>query len=233
MTARRRNGEGEYASPACLMHEFDAREPAEPRPDPLDPAAVMPWRKAERRRLIAARLATPADERRRWSVQIERFLEQALGDVSGLTVSGYAPFRGEPVLRKLLRGIVARGGRTALPVVLERGKPLQFRAWAPGDPTERGMWDIPVPRARAAIVVPDVVIAPLVGFDRAYFRLGYGGGFFDRTLASMARRPRAIGVGYAQAAIATIYPQPHDIRMDAIVTEQGVTIGGPADRERD
>ena len=66
----------------------------------------------------------------------------------------------------------------------------------------------------------DVVIAPVVGFDRACYRLGYGGGFFDRTLAAMPRRPRVFGVGYACAELATIYPQPHDIGMDAIVTER-------------
>jgi 5-formyltetrahydrofolate cyclo-ligase len=182
----------------------------------------MRWRKAERERLLAARLATPAEDRRRFSVLIETFLEGAIGDVSGLIVSAYAPFRGEPVLRDLLKSIVAHGGRTALPVVLAHGRPLIFRAWVPGDPTVPGVWNIPVPPAQAPVVLPDVVIAPLVGFDAACYRLGYGGGFFDRTLASFARRPRVFGVGYSQAAIPTIHPQPHDIAMDAIVTEGGV-----------
>ncbi|MBL8584642.1 MAG: 5-formyltetrahydrofolate cyclo-ligase, partial [Rhizobiaceae bacterium] len=65
---------------------------------------------------------------------------------------------------------------------------------------------------------PDIVIAPLVGFDESGYRLGYGGGFFDRTLATMAPRPRAIGVGYAECGLSTIYPQPHDIAMNLIVT---------------
>ncbi len=182
----------------------------------------MRWRKAERERLIAARLATSVEDRYRWSRQIESHLEAAIGDVASITVSAYSPFRGEPVLRDMLKSIVARGGRTALPVVLARGKPLFFRVWAPGDPTERGVWNIPVPTARAEVVLPDVVIAPVVGFDPACFRLGYGGGFFDRTLASFAKRPRVFGVGYSPAAIPTIYPQPHDIPMDAIVTENGV-----------
>ncbi len=146
----------------------------------------------------------------------------AIGKAAGQTVSAYSAFRGEPVLRELLKEIVARGGRTALPVVVARGEPLVFRAWAPGDPTVPGVWNIPVPPGDAPIVLPDVVIAPVVGFDTACFRLGYGGGFFDRTLASFAKRPRIFGVGYSQAAIATIHPLPHDIPMDAIVTENGV-----------
>ncbi len=189
----------------------------------------MRWRKAERARLIAARLAATAEDRGRWSRDIGKRLEEAIGEVRGLIVSAYAPFRGEPVLRDLIRGIVARGGRTALPLVLARGEPLQFRAWAPGEPTQKGLWDIPVPTQRAEVVQPNVVIAPLVGFDGACFRLGYGGGFYDRTLAAFATRPRVFGVGYALCAIPTIHPQPHDIPMDAIVTERAVLRSRGAD----
>lgn len=73
-------------------------------------------------------------------------------------------------------------------------------------------------------VMPDVVVSPVVGFDPACYRLGYGGGFYDRTLAAMARQPRVIGVGFALAAIATIHPLPHDIPMQAIVTERGCSV---------
>jgi 5,10-methenyltetrahydrofolate synthetase len=185
-------------------------------------ARLMAWRKAQRERLIAQRLAMPVAERRRWSRQIEVLLESAIGSVLGLTVGAYSPYRGEPVLRDLLKSIVARGGRTALPVVLERGRPLVFRLWAPGDPIERGAWGIPIPGEQAEIVVPEVLIAPVVGFDPVCFRLGYGGGFYDRTLASLAKRPRVFGVGYAQAAIPTIHPLPHDIPMDVIITQKGI-----------
>lgn len=139
-----------------------------------------------------------------------------------MTVSAYRPFRGEPDLRALLERVVAHGGRTALPVVIARAQPLIFRAWSKGEPLERGVWNIPVPAAEAAIVAPDIVIAPVVGFDAACYRLGYGGGFFDRTLAAAVKRPRVFGVGYKQAAIPTIYPQPHDIPMDVVVMEDGV-----------
>jgi 5,10-methenyltetrahydrofolate synthetase len=138
-------------------------------------------------------------------------------------VSAYWPFRGEPDLRDLMATISADGGRCALPVVVERHRPLVFRQWSPGQPLQRGVWNIPVP-ADGAEVIPDVVIAPVVGFDPRCYRLGYGGGFFDRTLAALPARPRVLGVGYSAAAIPTIYPQPHDIAMDLIVTEDGVTL---------
>ena len=107
-------------------------------------------------------------------------------------------------------------------MVVAHGKPLLFRIWADGDSLGRGVWNIPIPREDAEVAVPDVVIAPVIGFDRGCYRLGYGGGFYDRTLAALAKKPRLFGVGYNQAAIATIYPQWHDIPMDKVVTETGV-----------
>lgn len=211
-----------YASPPCFMHELDpAYMGLAAAVDPLQRADLMRWRKAERERLIAERLAIGSNVRRRHGAQIAARLEAAIGVVEGLTVSVYWPFRGEPDLRGVMERITARGGRAALPVVVERARPLVFRAWVPGEALERGIWNIPVP-AKDEEVVPDVVIAPVVGFDRNCYRLGYGGAFFDRTLAAMPGRPRVFGVGYAQAEIPTIYPQPHDIPMDAIVTEGDV-----------
>ncbi len=83
-----------------------------------------------------------------------------------------------------------------------------------------GVYDIPYPAERN-IVVPDLVLAPLVGFDAAKYRLGYGGGYFDRTLAVLQPRPVAIGIGFAFARLATVHPQPHDLAMDTVVTEAG------------
>lgn len=211
-----------YASPPCLMHELDPCFTGLARAvDPQQSQDVMRWRKAERERLIAARLAVDVDTRRAHAGRISAQLREIIGDVRGVTVSTYWPFRGEPDLRDLMAAVAAGGGWCALPVVVERGRPLVFRLWAPGEPLERGVWNIPVPAAGAE-VVPDVVIAPVVGFDPEAYRLGYGGGFFDRTLAALASRPRVIGVGYALAAIPTIYPQPHDVPLDKIVTEDGV-----------
>jgi 5-formyltetrahydrofolate cyclo-ligase len=190
-----------------------------------DPALAGPasrpdiarWRKAERERLIAARLAIPADTRAVLSARIAERLDGIVGDVGGRIVSLYWPFRGEPDLRPWIAGIVERGVTPALPVVVEKARPLIFRAYRPGDRLEKGVWNIPVP-AEGPPVIPDIVIAPLVGVDPGNYRLGYGGGFFDRTLASLPTKPLVIGVGYAMQRIATIHPQPHDIPMDRIVT---------------
>jgi 5-formyltetrahydrofolate cyclo-ligase len=107
-----------------------------------------------------------------------------------------------------------------LPVVVEKTAPLIFRLWRAGDPLTRGVWNIPIP-ASSVERVPDVVIAQVLGLDRQGYRLGYGGAFYDRTLTALTKKRRAIGVGYSQAAVATIYPLRHDIPMDVIVTEEG------------
>lgn len=223
MNARDDDRTASCASPPCLMHDVDPAYMGLPdRAGPLPRAEVMRWRKAERARLIEQRLAIPRDARTALGERIAAHLEQAIGDPAGLTVSAYWPFRGEPDLRELLQRVNDGGGRAALPVVIARGQPLIFRVWAKGDPIERGVWNIPIPAADAAVVVPDVVIAPVVGFDPACYRLGYGGGFFDRTLAAMPRKPRVFGVGHAQARIASIHPMAHDIAMDAVITELGM-----------
>lgn len=207
-----------YVSPPCFMHEIEEGPgPGHPS-DPVMWADVRRWRKAERERLIEARLTIPAETRAEMAARIAQGLDAAIGDVAGHTISLYWPFRGEPDLRPWIVSVVERGGRIALPVVIDKSRPLVFRAYRPGDPLEKGVWNIPVP-ATGPEIVPDVVIAPLVGFDPQNYRLGYGGGFFDRTLASLPAKPLIIGVGYAMQAIPTIHAQPHDIPMDRIVTE--------------
>ena len=187
----------------------------------MDWVEIKPWRKLEREQLIAARLAISSAAREAHSAAIIATLQTVIGDPSGLVISAYWPFRGEPDLRGLLRWIMEFGGKPALPVVVKMGHPLLFRSWRPGESLEKGIWNIPVPKAGTE-VVPDVVIAPVVGFDSECYRLGYGGGFFDRTLATLPNRPRTYGVGYSMAAIPTIYPQPHDVPMDLVVTDHGV-----------
>jgi 5-formyltetrahydrofolate cyclo-ligase len=186
-------------------------------------AEVTQWRKAERRRLVKERLAMNSEVRRRHADQIAAGLEEIVGKVRGVIVSAYWPFRGEPDLRGFMAGVSNRGGQCALPVVIERGKPLVFRAWSPGEPLAKGVWNIPVP-ATPQEVVPSIVIVPVVGFDRACYRLGYGGGFFDRTLAMMKHSPLKLGVGYGQQALLTIHPQPNDIPMDMVITEEGACL---------
>jgi 5,10-methenyltetrahydrofolate synthetase len=199
------------ASSPCMLHEFEATD---------ESSDVAGWRRAERKRQLAERLALDVQLRKDHAVRIAAHLEDAIGDIADITVSFYWPIRGEPDLRELIDRIARRGGRCALPVVSERNQPLIFRTWARGERLERGFWNIPVPMDGVS-VIPDVIIVPLVAFDRSGYRLGYGGGYFDRTLAAISAHRRVIGVGYSMAAIDTIYPQPHDIPMDVIVTESG------------
>ena len=135
------------------------------------------------------------------------------------TLGIYWPIRGEIDVRDIARKHVERGGDVALPVVVTRGAPVEFWKWQPGVQMTRGLWNIPIPAERV-VLNPDVLIIPLVGFDAAGYRLGYGGGYYDRTIAAATRRPFCIGLGYAAANLATIYPQPHDIPMNLIATER-------------
>jgi len=186
----------------------------------VDAAAVKTWRRAERERLIALRMALPPAERGAMGGRITAALQEII--TAGLGVLGiYWPFRAEFDPRPLVDSLAAAGRQVALPVVIDRRGPLEYRAWSPGDPLTAGVWDIPIPEKRE-VVVPSMVLAPVVGFDRAGYRLGYGGGYFDRTLASLDPHPLAIGVGFAAQEIETIYPQPFDIPMDLIVTETDV-----------
>lgn len=206
------------ASPPRFMHETDPAYSGLPAGDLQAAIDVPRWRNAERARLIAERLATSADVRSRASSRIAERLDQEVSNLEGRTVGIYWPFRGEPDLRGWGGRAIDRGARLALPVVLARGKPLEFRSWAPGEKLEKGVWNIPVPAGGDALL-PDIVVAPLVGFDDAGYRLGYGGGYYDRTLAAMPTKPFTIGVGFAHGRLSTIYPQWHDVPMDKLLVE--------------
>ena len=181
------------------------------------------WRKAQRLRLLAERASLPLADRQAAAAGIARHLDTLLGDVRGKVISAWWPIRAELDLRPWLAGLPARGAIAALPLVVEQKAPLRFRRWTPDTGMERGFWNILVP-ATGDWILPDIALAPVVGFDRACFRLGYGGGYFDRTLAHLGTRCRPIGIGLGTAALATIIPQSHDIAMQAIVTEAGVQL---------
>jgi 5,10-methenyltetrahydrofolate synthetase len=208
-------GSGDDAgSPPCFLHELDSD--GKPLVDLQQARDVVRWRKAERERLIAARLGLSVEYRTRQTEAVASHLDRLIPLTPATIVSVYWPIRAEPDLRPWMRVKAENGVRVALPVALALGQPLVFREWRPGSPLARGLWKIPYP-ADGVDVVPTVVLAPVVGFDPACYRLGYGGGFFDRTLAHMAGAPLVIGIGYPDALIKTIFPQPHDIPMTWIV----------------
>ena len=217
---------GRFASPPCLASEV--------APDYFNPLGVDPqqaqdvarWRTAERKRLRTERLNLSAEQRsdaaRAIAGHLDQLIAERLGSPKGHVVSGYWPIKAEPDLRFWMEDAIRRGARLALPVVETPGTQLVFRAWAPQSKMERGHWNIPVPSADAERLIPEVALAPLVGWDGDGYRLGYGGGYFDRTIAALSPRPFVIGVVLQSSRIATIYPQPHDVRLDAIITEAGL-----------
>jgi 5-formyltetrahydrofolate cyclo-ligase len=188
-----------------------------PAPSSTDWEHIRRWRTLVREELIRRRMALSPDVRRTLSECACTRLVQAV-DLSAYRVLGICwPIRGEFDVRSIAKEHIASGGLVALPVVVQKAAPVEFWRWNPGTPMQRGIWNIPIPKERE-VLIPGAVIVPLVGFDQHRFRLGYGGGYFDRTLAAAAPRPYAIGLGYADAVLPTIYPQAHDIPMDLIVT---------------
>ncbi len=179
------------------------------------------WRRQQRDRLIAARMAIGVELHRRWSDDIARRLAALLERVPGCVVGLYWPHKAEFDPRALAQGLIAQGRSVALPAIIDRRGPLEYRAWDRDAEMETGSFGIPAPKRRVA-VRPDIIVTPLVGFDAANYRLGYGGGYFDRTLAALDPRPVTIGAGFELSRLATIFPEPHDIALDYIVTEAGL-----------
>lgn len=183
------------------------------------------WRRARRAELLARRVGVDATVRRGWDATITHWLTAGFPMLGGMTVAFYWPFRNEFDPRFAIHHWRERGAHAALPLVVEKAAPLQFRAWWPGAPMAAGVYDIPYPDG-TAVVAPQALLIPPVGFDERGFRLGYGGGYFDRTLAALAPQPLKIGVGFELSRMPTIRPQNHDVPMDFIVTEAGVHFAG-------
>ena len=189
---------------------------------------IRAWRKAERAAMIERRAAVPESERRRWNERITEHLVAGFEPPAGAVVGFCWPYKGEFDARFAVRHWRERGAIGALPEVVDKKGPLQFSKWWPGAPMRPGVYDIPVPDG-TEVLAPDFAIVPMNAFDEHGFRLGYGGGYFDRTLAAAERRMIAIGVSYEMLRLPTIHPQAHDIPMDFVVTEAGI-YGAGAER---
>ena len=187
----------------------------------MDFQTVKLWRKSQRERLIAARVALAPDAVESARRNIDASLERCFPGLGQRRVAFCWPIKNEYDARFLARTLRERGALTALPVVVAPKQPLAFREWHPGVRLATGPLDIPYP-ADSREVVPEAVLLPMNGWDAKGYRLGYGGGFFDRTLASLSRKPVVIGVTYEMARLETIHPQDWDIPMDYVVTERGV-----------
>jgi 5-formyltetrahydrofolate cyclo-ligase len=137
-------------------------------------------------------------------------------------VSGFWPIKEEIDIRPLMVELLNQGCELALPVVQGKGLPLLFRAWRPGDPLEAGVFGTLQPSARRAVVEPDALIVPLLACDEEGWRLGYGGGFYDRTLAGLRAKKTvtAVGVGFNDQLVPEVPRGPSDQRLDWLLTDK-------------
>jgi len=186
----------------------------------MTPFEISAWRKNERARLLREREALAEEALAAMRRRIDHHLERVFPDLAHGTLVLCWPYRNEYDARHLAASLRRRGARTALPVVVAPKTPLTFREWHPGVQLAEGPLGIPYP-VDSPDLRPDSVLLPMVGWDGDGYRLGYGGAFFDRTLAALDKRPRVIGVAYEQAYLRTIHPQPHDVPVDFVVTERG------------
>ena len=182
---------------------------------------IREWRRSVRSQLRLKRSAFPSGDKETVRLTVYDLMREHFPELRFACLGFYWPFQGEIDVRHLVRNFLALGAEAALPVVVESRQPLEFWSWRPQIKLTRGVLKIPVPSDRSP-VQPTVLLVPLLGFDAAGYRLGYGGGYYDRTLATLAQKPLTIGIGYEVGRLQTIYPQPHDRPMDAIVTESGV-----------
>jgi 5-formyltetrahydrofolate cyclo-ligase len=192
-------------------------------PTNADPKAAL------RREALARRGAVAPGARAAFS---RRLADEGLG-LARLwrprIVSAFHAFGDEPETLELLSALTGQGFATALPIVIGRGSPLVFRLWRPGDPTRSGAMSIAEPLEDAPAVDPDLLFVPLACFDRRGHRIGYGAGYYDRTLARLrAIKPvHAVGVAYGVCEVAAVPYEAHDQSLDAIVTEQETLLFAP------
>jgi 5-formyltetrahydrofolate cyclo-ligase len=183
---------------------------------------------AKKRLRPAAKLTRAAAYAHHGSAASERIAAHGLG-FAGIAataiVSGFNAIGDEISPLPLLMRLAAEGHRLCLPVMAGRGLPLLFRSWAPGDPTSAAVWDIGEPLSSAPALEPDVLLVPLLAFDVRGYRLGYGGGFYDRTIAELrALKPvTAIGVAFDEQRFDAVPHVDYDQPLDWVLTPSGPT----------
>lgn len=176
------------------------------------------WRRDLRRDMVARREMLGEKERARLSAAIVGWLRKRFPPPASCAFCW--PIKHEPDVRAIIDEWTGRGTRAALPVVVAEATPLQFREWRAGDRLQADRYGIPTP-VDGDWLQPELILLPLNGFDAAGYRLGYGGGYFDRTLAALTPRPLTVGVGFEINRLDDIRPEVHDQRLDWVVTEAG------------
>ena len=189
--------------------------------EPVSDDPIAAHKAALRSELIARRDALPAPER---AAAAEAIATRAfpLTIAPGTIVSGFSALKAEINPVPLMRRLADAGAQLALPVVAGRGKPLIMRAWSFGAPLVSGVWGIREPAPSAPEVEPDILLVPLLAFDRAGGRIGYGAGYYDMTIAALrAKKPVvAVGIAYAAQEIDAVPVTPRDARLDLVLTER-------------
>jgi 5-formyltetrahydrofolate cyclo-ligase len=180
--------------------------------------------KARLRREAIARRAALATAERTGAAQIIAAREFPVPIPLGVIVAGFSPLKGEIDPIPLMRSLAENGARLALPVVAGRGRPLVMRAWSFGEPLAAGVWGIREPLPKAPAVEPDILIVPLLAFDRRGHRLGYGAGYYDMTINALraAKAVAAVGIAFAMQEIDAVPTTPRDARLDLVLTEREV-----------
>jgi 5-formyltetrahydrofolate cyclo-ligase len=206
-----------YASSPCYAQELDPLYRDLAGPDGETWRDVRRWRKAERERLLTLRSTLNSEQRdsalESICEQLDRFLQSSAISVLG----AYWPMHGELDLRHWMELQADKGLTIALPIICAPDLPLKYSRWQPQGAMRRGAWGIAEPFDNDW-VEPQMVLVPLLGVDPQQHRLGYGGGYFDRSLAAAEPNRQAVGIGFNCARIATIYAQAHDIPMDRVIT---------------
>jgi 5-formyltetrahydrofolate cyclo-ligase len=180
--------------------------------------------KADLRRQALARRESVAADQRAAAAQVIGERALPVGVAPGMVVSGYSPLKSEISPLPLMRRFANAGAQLALPVVAGRGQPLIMRAWSFGEPLGSGVWGVREPPPQAPEVFPDVLIVPLLAFDRRGHRIGYGAGYYDMTITGLRRRKAviALGIAFAIQEIEEVPSTPRDAPLDLVLTEQGV-----------
>jgi 5,10-methenyltetrahydrofolate synthetase len=169
--------------------------------------------------LLASRTALAADQRALFARRIGEKILQWWRTEAATTLGVYWPMRGEPDLHQVYAELHAQGVQLALPMIVGDNSPMQFVAWTPGETLRKDRFGASVPLAENALVQPQALLIPCLGFNAECFRLGYGGGFYDRTLAQEPR-PRTLGVAYAFGEV-DFAAEVYDIALDIVMTEEG------------
>lgn len=200
----------------------------------IEPEIVSRAKKAMRTRVLARRSRLSPEYRKNGAASLLRAAAALPEFPAGAALAGFMPIRDEIDPGQLIGRYHERGHPIGLPVVIAPKNPLVFKRWQPGDPLEEGAFGVPVPTGQAGRVIPRVLLVPLAAFDREGYRLGYGAGFYDRTLTELRARDEviAIGVAFDEQEVDAVPHDEYDQQLDWMLTPSGAFRTGPAQEEQ-